>query len=101
MKKTRQEVYRVINQEREYQEQRWSRPAHNHSVTEYLVFIDHYVKQAMARVSVEDGEAGALPDIRKIAALAVACMEENGVAYRERGTGAAGLEERVSDEPRV
>jgi hypothetical protein len=51
-------------------------------VTEYLVYIEHYVNQAKAKVSVEDGEESALSDLRKIAALAVAAMEENGLSRR-------------------
>lgn len=76
----REEVYAVIDGERDYQDMRW--PGHKHSVTEFLVFIDHYVKRGMTAVSTQDGERGAFGDIRKIAALAVACMEENGAEAR-------------------
>lgn len=82
MKATRNEVYNAIDGERKYQEKRWERPAHNHSNTEYLVYIDHYVKQAFAAVSTQDGDVSTLPALRKIAALAVAAMEENGVEFR-------------------
>jgi hypothetical protein len=83
----RKTVYRVIDSERDYQEQRWKRPEHNHSNTEYLVYIDHYVKQAFAAVSTQDGDRATLSALRKIAALAVAAMEENGVEYRAEGLG--------------
>lgn len=79
---TRKEVYEIIDGEREYQETRWVRPQHNHSATEYLVYIDHYLKKALARVSIEEGEDGALENLRKIAALAVAAMEEHGAPRR-------------------
>jgi hypothetical protein len=82
MKATREEVYRAIDGERDYQESRWERPKHNHSATEYLVYINHYVQKAFAAVSTEDGEGSALPNLRKIAALAVAAMEERGVVAR-------------------
>ena len=85
MKLLREQVYNIIDGERAYQEQRWERPKHNHSATEYLVYIDHYVKQGFARVSMEDGEEGALEVLRKIAALAVAAIEEHGAP--ERGMG--------------
>lgn len=92
---TRNEVYKLIDGEREYQERRWERPKHNHSATEYLVYVDHYVKTAFQRVSTQDGENGALECLRKIAALAVAAMEEHGAPPRtpvaepqaERGHG--------------
>jgi hypothetical protein len=83
MKETRAEVYRAIDGERTYQEKRWERPKHNHTNTEYLVYIDHYVKQAFAAVSTEDGDESTFPALRKIAALAVAAMEENGVRFRQ------------------
>lgn len=79
----RSQVYKAIDSERDFQERRWTRPAHNHSATEYLVYIDHYVRKAMEAVSTEDGEASALPCLRKIAALAVSAMEEHGVPFRQ------------------
>lgn len=82
MKTERSEIYKLIDGERDYQERRWERPQHNHSATEYLVYIDHYVKLAFQRVSTENGEAGALENLRKIAALAVAAMEEHGAPAR-------------------
>jgi len=78
----RQEVFNIISTERDYQDIRWPRPAHNHSVTEYLVYLDHYIKHAMELVSTTNGDYSALPDLRKIAALAVAAMEEHGVVER-------------------
>ena len=77
---SRREVYRVIDGERNYQEWRW--PGHKHSATEFLVYIDHYVKQGMLLVSTQNGESGALGQLRKIAALAVAAMEQNGAIER-------------------
>lgn len=79
---TRQEVYQLIDGERDYQESRWERPRHNHTATEYLVYINHYIQQAFARVSTEDGEEGALESLRKIAAIAVSAMEEHGAPAR-------------------
>lgn len=78
----RSEVYKIIDEERDYQEWRWPRPAHNHSITEYLVYMRHYVNKALDKVSTSDGDKVALEDVRKIAALAVACMEENGAVGR-------------------
>ena len=83
MKATRQEVYNTIDGERDYQEKRWERPAHNHSNTEYLVYIRHYVNEALSAVSTQDGDRATLPALRKIAALAVAAMEANGAQPRE------------------
>ncbi len=79
-KTNRQSVFNAINHERDYQERRW--PGHTHSATEYLVYIDHYVKKAFAQVSTQDGEESSLHELRKIAALAVAAMEEHGAPSR-------------------
>jgi hypothetical protein len=82
MTASRREVYNAIDGERDYQELRWIRPLHTHSVTEYLVYIEHYLNKAKLAVSTQDGEQGALDDLRKITALGVAAMEENGAKER-------------------
>lgn len=81
MKALLSQVYSAITEEREYQDKRWL--GHKHSNTEFLVYIDHYVKQAFSAVSTQDGEQATLGALRKIAALAVAAMEENGIERRE------------------
>ena len=81
-KATREKVYEAIDGERQYQDFRWRRPQHNHSNTEFLVYINHYVQQAFAAVSMQDGDGATLSALRKIAALAVSAMEQNGVEYR-------------------
>lgn len=81
----RNSIYTIIDGERDYQDERWPRPAHNHSVTEYLVYIDHYIHEAFKKLSTE-AEIGSFGDslvcLRKIAALAVAAMEEHGASPR-------------------
>lgn len=81
MKATREEVNRAIDSERSYQNYRW--PEHKHSVTEYLVYIEHYLNKAKAIVSTSalEGE-DELDALRKITALGVAAMEENGAKPR-------------------
>lgn len=80
MKATLNQVYATITEEREYQDSRW--PGHKHTNTEFLVYIDHYVKQAFTAVSTQDTDKATLGALRKIAALAVAAMEENGIERR-------------------
>jgi hypothetical protein len=77
---TQEQVIAAVRGERDYQDGRW--PGHAHSLTEFLVFIDHYVKEAMDKVSVENGEDVAKHATRKIAALAIAAMEQNGFLPR-------------------
>ena len=78
----REKVYQIIDGERDYQEKKWKRPEHIHNTTEYLVYIRHYVNLALTAVSTEDGDETAKDIMRKIAALAVASMEENGATER-------------------
>lgn len=81
LKTFRKVVYDAIDGERAYQDYRW--PGHKHSNTEFLVYIQHYVNEAFKAASTTDEYGDAERDaLRKIAALAVAAMEENGVKPR-------------------
>jgi hypothetical protein len=89
-KATRAEIYAAIDGEREYQEG-WKDPTLTdtqgiHSVQEFLSYIQDYTAEAIHvgcrrpdKVSVEFG----LHNLRKIAALAVSCMEQHGVRERD------------------
>jgi hypothetical protein len=81
----RLEVYKRIDGERNYQELRkqalgWSE---KHSVGDWVVFMEQYMRQAIERGSKESGWNGALEELRKVAALAIACFEEHGVPERQ------------------
>jgi len=84
---TRAEVYRAIDTERDYQEFRWSDSTthHNHSLTEWLVYIRDYTEEALHILSREADPVAtekALPFLRKIAPLGVAGMEQLGAPLR-------------------
>lgn len=87
-KSSRQEVYGAIDGERDYQDQRWNAKttttAGIHSNLEFLVFIQDYVQEAMHKSSREAGAELTFTkhSLRKIAALAVAALEQNGVEPR-------------------
>jgi len=85
----RLDAMQAIHDERRYQAERWNEhttsTAGRHSVTEFLVYMRDYVEEALHVVSREaDPEASekALHIVRKVAALGVACMEQNGVRRR-------------------
>lgn len=85
---TRESVYQAIDGERLYQDARWVTDGypHVHTVTEWLVYIDSYLREAMYVVSRGDEPActeQALHIVRKIAAMGVACMEQNGAPHRQ------------------
>lgn len=85
---TRQEVYALIDGEREYQQVRWDTPEnhqHNHSPQEWLTYIEDYTREAL-HVGCREADDVCLEKqmaaIRKIAALAVAAIENIGAPRR-------------------
>ncbi len=97
MKATRAEVYEAIDGEREYQDQRWhknSTPSEGqHETAAFLTYIREYLGRAelLASECADDTVAPgghrfaretALDMVRKVTALGVACMEQNGAPKR-------------------
>ena len=89
---SREEVYNVINEERKYQNSKWTGNTTSnennptHSLTEWLVYINDYSQEglrAMTRTPDIECKPFALNTLRKIAALCVAAMEEHGVRTRK------------------
>ncbi len=93
-KATREEVYKAIDSERDYQERLWSEKnapghKHSHSIEEWLVYMKDYLDEAFHQVS----RVGAgtpeylksLDTIRKVTALGVVAMEDNGAPIRSGG----------------
>lgn len=83
----RSEVYAAVDSERDYQK-KWDKedPKGEHSVTEFLLYMQDYLNQAITQVTrnpSRTGEAMALHTMRKIAGLSVACMEQHGAPLRE------------------
>lgn len=90
MRSEREEVYQAIDGERAYQEKRWNcettASCGNHSLTEFLVYIRDYTEEALHYVSRTADPAGqdfCRNSLRKIAALTVSALEQNGVSFRE------------------
>ena len=86
----RQEVYKAINSERNYQDQLWNESTTEtegkHSVTEWFVYAQNYCSEALHILSRKpDPEATeeAKHILRKVGAIMVAAMEEHGVELRE------------------
>ena len=77
----RKEVYKVIDEERDYQDDKWGDELDDAqwAINDWIVFIERYIQEAKNNT----GQAEALDSVRKIAALAVACMEYNGALRRE------------------
>lgn len=81
----REDVYEVIDGERDYQnnlpQSRTDGPM-NHTVGDFLTLIRRYSVKADEAYANTAGNLFALHEIRKIAALAVACMEVHGAPKR-------------------
>src|SRR5260221_14630936 len=80
---TRSDAFDAIVGERVYQDQRWaSSPSMGHHETgAYLSFLQSYITRAIDEITQNETDEQALDSGRKIAALAVACMEDNGVIF--------------------
>ncbi len=88
----RSEVFGVLMRERTYQRLRWgvrqrdgSMVEQAHSVGDFLVYIQHYLNAAIRNMSMTSGSEAAMADVRKIAALCVACAEQHGIPERTAG----------------
>ena len=87
---SRGEVYSAIDSERSYQDGRWNcsttSTCGRHSVTEFLVFMNDYVEEALhflSRNGEPEASQKALDIVRKVATLGVACMEQHGAPTRK------------------
>lgn len=86
---SRQEVYSAIDSERAYQNRQWQEPEqegvpNQMGIGEFVLLVEEYAMKARASFCVEKRpEIGALNIMRKIAGIAVNCMEQHGAPHRE------------------
>lgn len=87
MNKERKLAFEAIESERNYQEERWSNP--RSSIEETTLFCNNHIQNAMKLSSTLDlsfenpeNRDMVLSELRKVAALCVACFEEYGVPVR-------------------
>jgi len=85
----REEVYTLIDGEREYQKQVWDddrpegqTPDEDKGVAEWLLFIGFCLDDAKRAAYYPESEYDCLAKVRKVAALCVACMEFHGAPSR-------------------
>lgn len=89
-KLTRQEVYNLIDGERTYQDSRWNDATTTsegkHTPAEWLLYIEHYLMLARTKASTlpdPQSTVETMDIVRKIAAMTVAAMEQNGAPPRK------------------
>lgn len=84
---TRAQVYALIDGERDYQDSLGTDRREPfevpHCTGEYLVMLATYLRKAEDAWTNTAGNHDALDQIRKIAAIAVHCMEDNGAPPRK------------------
>ncbi|MCK4536917.1 MAG: hypothetical protein KAT93_07880 [Desulfuromonadales bacterium] len=73
------EVVQAIASERSYQDTTHS--GCSHSVGEYILIMEQCLVKAKKRWN-KEGDIGGLDEVRQVAAVGVACMEECGVVRR-------------------
>lgn len=80
---TREEVYRVIDGERKYQDWKWGsiedRP---HEVGAWIALMENLLEDARRAWGCSRSDMPALDELRKLVAVGVACMEQHGVPGR-------------------
>ena len=78
-------AYKAIDSEREYQEQQEAKHdwQPKKTVGEWIVLLNHYTTELNRVWSTSTGDVEALHFVRKIAGIAVHCMEENGAPLRK------------------
>ena len=74
---TFEDVFSAIDGERDYQDTKWGKP-HPHEIASFVLFMRGYHNKVVMRASTESGWNGALDELRKVATLGVACMEQHG-----------------------
>jgi hypothetical protein len=84
----RSEVYAAIDSERDYQDSLWpqdSRPGAPNplSIGEFVLMLEEYTARARSEWTAEKApESRTLGIVRKIAGIAVNCMEQHGAPRR-------------------
>jgi len=88
-KATRQEVYKAIDTERDYQNTRWNENTttslNRHSIEEWIMYMEDYIAEAkhiLSRKARQDADPIAIDIMRKVVALGVCAMEEHGAPER-------------------
>jgi hypothetical protein len=90
MKMQREEVYKIIDGERDYQLLRWGyntvdgkRCDNLRSPAEYVLYMQHYINEAIRLATVDTATEPVLEMVRKVIALGVRCGEQHGLPPRQ------------------
>lgn len=83
MKMTREQVQQLIAKERDYQDSKWGRLEDRpREVGTWITLLGKFITDAQIAYCCSVGDMQALSEIRKVAALAFACLEQHGAPSR-------------------
>ena len=84
MKLKRQDVYKLLDGERDYQDNLPSNrtDGREKTVGDWLTLLDRYVRKAQDSYADTSGDDAALNEIRKVGGLVVHCLEHYGANPR-------------------
>lgn len=87
----RQEVYKAIDTERDYQDSMWNAETTSsggiHTPEEWIVYMEDYLREAktlLSRKSIDVSKPQVLHIFRKLAGMMVAAGEQLGMPKREK-----------------
>ena len=76
---TREDVYAAIDGERDYQDRKWGPLSErHHEVGAWLAVLQVELTEAFVAWCKAPGDKAALEEVRQVAAVAVACLEQHG-----------------------
>lgn len=82
---TRPDVYRAIDTERDFQDQKWGTiETHPHEVGGWITLMRKLLNDAEVAWSTNSTDYLALTEIRKVISVGVACCEQYGVPTRSK-----------------
>ena len=86
----RSEVYAALDSERAYQDIRWNESTTTsegkHTFEEWFTYMEDYIREAqhiLSRESTQTAYVKVAHIMRKVTAMGVACMEQQGAPRRE------------------
>lgn len=85
----RESVYKAIDTERVYQNQRWGNTGSSkqpgngeRTIDEFALYISEYADQLRHICGTSDDRIVKMNAVRKVGALCIACMEQHGAVSR-------------------
>lgn len=82
----REDIYAVLNKERDYQDKRWGGNNHDetHNLGDWLIYMQHYMDRARIKYTTSmNTNKSTLDELRKVVAIGIACFEQQGLPERD------------------